>query len=153
MYKPLYKTTIVIWSDHPTDKYELVGLAREATSGSMYCSTQRSVLVQDPSTDDDWDGTEFFGDYSAPNPLTLQDFWFKVREEQFHHNNPLNLRLGQVAFNLLHRERPELAGLIRGTHVDPSHASDERDLRWKDFVKYLKENWDLESLDKRMKRG
>lgn len=60
----LYKTTIVIWSDFNPDA-EGMGierLAREATSGEAYCSKQRMDLVQDPSRDPDWDGTEFFGE-------------------------------------------------------------------------------------------
>ena len=61
MRKPLFKTTIVIWSDEdPTDKMELEDLAREATQGSMYCSSQKTVKVDDPATDPAWDGTEFF---------------------------------------------------------------------------------------------
>ncbi len=62
MAKPLYKTTIVIWSeDNPHDQYELIDLAQEATDGSMYCSKQKSKYVDDPSKDQDWDGTDFFG--------------------------------------------------------------------------------------------
>lgn len=61
--KALYKTTIVIWSeDNPTDKMELSALAREAESGSAYCSKMRSERVRDPSKDEEWDGTEFFGE-------------------------------------------------------------------------------------------
>lgn len=60
--KPLYKTTIVIWSeDDPTNKMELSELAREAESGDAYCSNMHSVRVTDPEVDLDWDGTEFFG--------------------------------------------------------------------------------------------
>lgn len=61
--KPLYKTTIVIWSEYdPTDEVELEDLARAATSGDAYCSKQESVKVEDPATDPAWDNTEFFDD-------------------------------------------------------------------------------------------
>jgi hypothetical protein len=66
--KKLWKTTIVIWSewepktDDTADEqpYELEDLAHAATSGDAYCSKQVAVLVKDPSSDPDWDGTEFF---------------------------------------------------------------------------------------------
>lgn len=61
--KALFKTTIVIWSkNNPTDKMELSELAREAESGDSYCSKMQAVKVEDPSKDEDWDGTEFFGE-------------------------------------------------------------------------------------------
>ncbi len=61
--RPLFKTTIVIWSESdPTDKMELSELSREAESGSAYCSHMRSERIQDPSKDGHWDGTEFFND-------------------------------------------------------------------------------------------
>lgn len=61
----LNKTVIVIWTrpdDINPDKLELVDLAREATDGLAYCSASRTTLVADPSSDPDWDGTEFFDD-------------------------------------------------------------------------------------------
>ena len=58
--KPLYKTTIVIWSPFDGNEAELADLAFQATEGNSYCSAQRSVLVENPSKDPDWDGTEFF---------------------------------------------------------------------------------------------
>jgi len=61
MKTPLYMTTIVIWSeDDPTDHCELEDLAFEAAEGAMYCSKQKTMKVEDPSKDPDWDGTEFF---------------------------------------------------------------------------------------------
>jgi hypothetical protein len=58
----MFKTTIVIWSEDDPRLYEheLEGLAREATSGAMYCSKQETVEVKIPETDPDWDGTDFF---------------------------------------------------------------------------------------------
>ena len=60
--RPLFKTTIVIWSDFDPVSAELSELAREAEVGEAYCSRSARVFVQDPVNDPDWDGTEFFGD-------------------------------------------------------------------------------------------
>ncbi len=60
--KPLYKTTIIIWSDYSGEDVELGDLASNATDGDAYCSVQRSEKIQDPKADPDWDGTEFFDD-------------------------------------------------------------------------------------------
>lgn len=57
---PLYKSTIVIWSEFAPAKLELSALAREAETGEAYCAKREAVLVEDPSGDADWDGTEFF---------------------------------------------------------------------------------------------
>ena len=62
MRTPLYKTTIVIWSEDSLQEVELEDAAHAATSGDAYCSRYRSEKVEDPWTDPDWDGTEFFGD-------------------------------------------------------------------------------------------
>jgi hypothetical protein len=60
--KPLYKTTIVIWSEYdPTDKVELDDLASDATTGGSYCSYMHASRVEAPTKDKHWDGTEFFG--------------------------------------------------------------------------------------------
>lgn len=55
----LYKTTIVIWSEYPTNEYSIEDLAREATNGDAYCSLQHCEGVSDPSK---FPHTEFFGD-------------------------------------------------------------------------------------------
>ena len=62
MTKPLYRTTIVVWSPFDGNEAELADIAFQATEGNSYCSKQVSVLVEDPSKDPDWDGTEFFED-------------------------------------------------------------------------------------------
>lgn len=59
--KTLYKSTIVIWSEGDPNLMELDDLAREAVSGSAYCSKHHIHVVKEPTTDKDWDGTEFFG--------------------------------------------------------------------------------------------
>ena len=61
----LYKTTIVIWSEHnpQSGMTELEDIAREATSGNAYCSKELTELVNDPSLDSDWDNNEFFGEH------------------------------------------------------------------------------------------
>ena len=67
--KPLYKTTVVIWSEYDGEKVELSSLAHEAESGDAYCSRYGSELISDPATDEAWDGTEFFGvDYGEDEP-------------------------------------------------------------------------------------
>jgi len=58
--RPLYKATIVIWSEENPDDFTLTHLAREAESGCAYCSKMVAVRVADPPSDVDWDGTEFF---------------------------------------------------------------------------------------------
>lgn len=60
--KKLFKTTIIIWSEYDGDEDAIVDLAQAAMDGEVYCSKQESQLIADPSTDPDWDGTEFFGD-------------------------------------------------------------------------------------------
>ena len=58
--KPLWKTTIVIWSQYYAGDVELEDIAHDAASQDAYCSKQTSVRVEDPQGDPDWDGTEFF---------------------------------------------------------------------------------------------
>lgn len=60
MAKPLYKATIVIWSEFDPTSLELEDLAREATNGSAYCSVMDCEVIENPESDPDWDGTEFF---------------------------------------------------------------------------------------------
>lgn len=57
----LFKTTIVIWSEfNPEGVYEIDRLSQEAMSGMAYCSKQKTEEVKEPTSDPDWDGTEFF---------------------------------------------------------------------------------------------
>jgi hypothetical protein len=60
--KKLHKTTIVIWSEEDEDpsNLSLAQLAREADTGSSYCSHKLTELVENPEKDPYWDGTEFF---------------------------------------------------------------------------------------------
>ena len=58
--KPLYKSTIVIWSDYDPTFVELESLAAQAVYGDAYCSKLIEEVVQEPTLDPDWDGTEFF---------------------------------------------------------------------------------------------
>lgn len=60
--KPLFKTTIVVWTKNDATPMNLEDLGREAIGGSAYCSKQSCIKVDDPSEDDDWDDTEFFGE-------------------------------------------------------------------------------------------
>lgn len=62
---PLFKTTIVIWSELPGEGLDLEHLAREATIGDAYCSRQSSELVERPELDPAWGETEFFNERGA----------------------------------------------------------------------------------------
>ena len=53
--KPLYKTTIVIWSEYDGSEVELEDLARAATEGDAYCSDYYTEYVKDPTKDKNWD--------------------------------------------------------------------------------------------------
>ena len=59
--KPLWKTTIVIWSDYDPCHLEIDELARDAMSGESYCSDSYTEVIAEPANDLDWDNTEFFG--------------------------------------------------------------------------------------------
>jgi hypothetical protein len=58
--KPLFKTTIVIWSDSDPSCVELLDLARDATDGDSFCSVHSVRHVQEPQKDPDWENTDFF---------------------------------------------------------------------------------------------
>ena len=58
----LYKTTIVIWSDGDPSNTDIDNLARDAVQGDSYCSSRNTKMIDDPKSDKDWDGTEFFGE-------------------------------------------------------------------------------------------
>jgi hypothetical protein len=67
--KPLYKTTIVIWSEFDPESGDcdirmyddgIERLARAACEGEAYCSKLKIQAVQKPEQDPDWDGTDFF---------------------------------------------------------------------------------------------
>ena len=58
--KPLFKTTIIIWTDWDPHGTELSDLAYEAEEGNAYCSKVSRVSVETPPNDPDWDGNEFF---------------------------------------------------------------------------------------------
>ena len=60
MTGPLFKTTIVIWSEfNPRDK-EIDALARDAMMGDAFCSRSEVVYRVHPKHDQDWVETEFF---------------------------------------------------------------------------------------------
>jgi hypothetical protein len=60
--RPLFKTTIVIWSHYdPKDrKMEINHLAQEAVSGDAYCAKEETVEVKHPVTDPDFEDGDFF---------------------------------------------------------------------------------------------
>jgi len=61
MIKPLYKTVIVVWSPYDPTNLEINQIAQDALDSESYCSMVDIFEVDDPESDDCWDGTEFFG--------------------------------------------------------------------------------------------
>lgn len=72
---------------------------------------------------------------------TLQEYWAHVKKLQ---NESRQLRLGQIAFNVLVNCRPDLSEKIRATDLDPFYVYDALDSRWEAFVRFLRENWEPE---------
>ncbi|TJY57137.1 hypothetical protein E4T66_17145 [Sinimarinibacterium sp. CAU 1509] len=68
---PLFKTTIIIWSDSDPCQRGIADLARAAESGDAYCSQKATVAVADPQSDPDWDGTDFFGPRAVPDHVAV----------------------------------------------------------------------------------
>lgn len=56
----LIKHTIIIWSEPMDNPREINELAQDAMDGDSYCSKHDTKIIEDPSSDPDWDGTEFF---------------------------------------------------------------------------------------------
>lgn len=62
MTKPLFKTTIVVWSNESTAGRDIDSIARDAMDGDCFCSSQECEYVADPSKDEDYIDTSFFND-------------------------------------------------------------------------------------------
>lgn len=63
MTKPLYKTTIVVWSDFNPDDVPIIDLVNDEGDnefGRVYISYRSYRLMADPSLDPHWDNTEHF---------------------------------------------------------------------------------------------
>lgn len=58
--KPLYKTTIVIWSTYDTANIAFDDLVNAARNGDGYCSKQESICVFEPENDPDFTETKLF---------------------------------------------------------------------------------------------
>lgn len=67
MAKPLFKTTVVIWTEYDPQvaEVELEDLAREATEGDAYASSQTTVAVAADALDADADATEGMREFFA----------------------------------------------------------------------------------------
>ena len=76
--KPLFKTTVVIWSEYDGTRLDMAMLGREAAAGDAYCSRFRSELISEPATDEAWDGTEFFGVDDEPD----EDLCSRCQEDE-----------------------------------------------------------------------
>jgi hypothetical protein len=63
----LYKSTVIIWSEFDPNTVELSDLAQEAETGVAYCSSQMTVLVDDPKTDPEFGGGADFFDFLEPD--------------------------------------------------------------------------------------
>jgi uncharacterized protein (DUF1786 family) len=73
--------------------------------------------------------------------MKLHEFWILVGMQRAQHSSE---RLGQIAFNILEENRPEMANAIRGSDMDPFYVSDAMtsfDKRMDRFVTWLSENW------------
>jgi hypothetical protein len=84
MTKPLWKTTIVIWSDYNpfTAGLDITDLAREADQGDSYCAHSESVLVQAPFGDPHPPGEEFFSDPDETDAERLNHFYAEIERRQ-----------------------------------------------------------------------
>jgi len=62
MSKALYKTTIVIWSEFdPRSSHTTIEeLAREADEGDCYCTYEKTIKVNNPINDPDFNNCDFF---------------------------------------------------------------------------------------------
>jgi hypothetical protein len=61
--KPLYKTTIVVWSDFDPSGVSAIDLMNDIGDnefGRVYISYRNSREMVDPQTDPHWDNTEHF---------------------------------------------------------------------------------------------
>lgn len=60
--KPLWKTTIVVWSPYDPEDSEvsLEDLGRDAMSGESVCSRLETIMVDDPESDPEFKCHEFF---------------------------------------------------------------------------------------------
>ena len=59
--RPLVKHTIVIWTELELEDGEVDFLGQQAVNGEAHCASHEAKVVDDPTRDPDWDGTEFFG--------------------------------------------------------------------------------------------
>jgi len=62
--KPLFKSTIVVWteSDPSEGEFSLMDLPIMAEHEYVWCSSMKSVRVADPSEDREWNDTDFGDD-------------------------------------------------------------------------------------------
>jgi hypothetical protein len=60
--KPLYKTTVVIWTEYDTAKVDpqLMDLRFHAEYEYVHVSRMKCVRVAEPQMDADWNDTEFW---------------------------------------------------------------------------------------------
>lgn len=90
MTDPLYKTTVIIWTEFDPSALELPALAAEADYGSAYCSKLITEHVKDPSYDLEWDGTDFF-DLHIDDDEDMLDDVASVEYDSEHDDCPITL--------------------------------------------------------------
>lgn len=71
--------------------------------------------------------------------MTFEEFCAKVMAEYSKPEN-LNWRYGQITFNILAQERPDLSEEIRGTEMDPFYTKDPEKIA--NFYNWLAEAWE-----------
>jgi hypothetical protein len=67
--------------------------------------------------------------------MTYDDYLAAVGVAKVDHRE---WRPGQTAFNVLHQVRPDLAGLVQGSVIDPFFINDNL----LDFYRWVKTNWE-----------
>ena len=67
MTKPLWKTSILIWTDYDPQNFEIDSLSYQAMEGDAYCSAVKIDYVANPDLDTQWDDAEFFLDPFDPD--------------------------------------------------------------------------------------
>ena len=69
--KPLWKTTIVIWSEFDASQVEIDYLARDASNGDSICTSSVTERIDDPPSHPGFAATgEFFYDHDTVFPCS-----------------------------------------------------------------------------------
>lgn len=84
MVKPLYKTTVEIWSSQDPREMELSDLAREAEIGDALVGKMGFELIEHPESDPDFPESDMFGaedyDFRLSIPMSRDEAVSSLRE-------------------------------------------------------------------------